>query len=329
MPRQDRLDFSGAIHLVHVRGAEGRNIFFDPDIIDPTLFETGGPSRRLAPEVTRFERLIAMGGEACHVELHGYCIEANVATLLLRTIGAPLEAFMRRLCGQYARYRRFNHRLPGESTAYAARYESKVVAPEYLAHALRRVHRTPVIAGFCRNRIDYPFSSERAYLGEEPALPLQCEEVLDTLRRYGHHGRRGYRLFMDRPDTPHVARLFERGSALDPRIVGGRLYVEEVIERISHPPTPPSREQIIRAVARLMKLPESEVYASSHTGVLCRALVGWYALRAGTATLSAVAGWFSLTGAALGQSIRHYRHATPHLFRLPHLPLEEPPSPPD
>jgi len=314
------LDFRGAIHYIRIRGGNGATIFFDPDILKP-----GGPAPyRAAPDLRRFERLVTAAGQECRAVLHGYSMEPNAGTLVLQSHGAPLAEFMRRLCGQYSHYLRINRRLNEGQCAFATRYESKVVAPEYLPHAVRRAHRAPIVAGHSLSRVDYPFSSERAYVGERASLPLETQEVRRTLQLRGHFGSRGYREFMDAPETPYVAALFDHGAPLDSRIVGGKLYVQQARRLAARPPNTLTRQQLMDAVARLLNIAESEILDSSHTGVLARALVAWFALRSGAATLSTVGEWFSVTGATLGQGIRHYRPLAPHLFDLAKLPeLEE------
>jgi hypothetical protein len=316
MPRPDRLDFPGAIHYAQVRGADGAHIFFDPAI----LARIGTVSRQQALDLQQFERLLTAVGEECQAVFYGYSVEPNSAVLVLQTLGAPLEALMRRLCGQYSRYLRLNGRLNGVQSAFAARYESKVIANEYLPHAVRRAHRAPMVSGSFPRRMDYPFSSERAYTGERAALPLNLTVVRKALEQHGFLGTRGYREFMDQPESPYVATLFERGAPLDSRIVGGKLFVQQAKQRAAHHPSPPTREQLILGVARLLNTSETEIFASTHTAVLGRALVAWYARRANAATLSKVGQWFSVTRAALGQGIRHYRRIEPDLFNLPELP---------
>jgi hypothetical protein len=316
MPRPDRLDFPGAIHYAQVRGADGAHIFFDPAI----LARIGAVSRQHAPDLQQFEHLIAAVGEECQAVFYGYSVEPNSGVLVLQTIGAPLEAFMRRLCGQYSRYLRLNGRLNGVQSAFAARYESKVIASEYLTHAVRRAHRAPIVSGSFPRRMDYPFSSERAYTGERAVLPLNLAAVRQALEQHGFLGTRGYREFMDQSESPYVATLFEHGAPLDSRIVGGKFFVQQARQRAAHPPSPPTSEQLILGVARLLNTSETEIFASTHTGVLGRALVAWYARRTRAATMSAVGQWFSVTRAALGQGIRHYRRIEPDLFNFPELP---------
>src|SRR5258708_36644539 len=99
MPRRERLDFKAAIHYVRVRGRDGPGIFFDADLL------TRRAPRQHALSLQRFESLIAANCEECATILHGYCLEPNAAILVLQRTGAPLAAFMRRLCGQYSHFR--------------------------------------------------------------------------------------------------------------------------------------------------------------------------------------------------------------------------------
>ena len=141
MPRHERLDFKDAIHYATVRGRDGSAIFFDVQI----LRRFPHAPRQYAPYVVRFERLLADACAECGAILHGYCLEPNIGILVLQTAGAPLRALMQRLCGRYARYLRASG-FEGARGVFGARYDSKVVAPAYMPHVVRRVHRSPVPA---------------------------------------------------------------------------------------------------------------------------------------------------------------------------------------
>jgi hypothetical protein len=203
---------------------------------------------------------------------------------------------------------------------FGARYDSKVVAPEYLPHVVRRAHRSPVLAGLCRRRLDYPFGSERAYAGELSQIPITTVALMTELKVKGHHGLRGYREFMDQDETPYIANLLSHGSPLDSRIVGDKVFAQKARHMGAHPAAPPTREQLIEGVAHLMKATPTDIYSATHVGVLGRALVAWYGLRSGSATLTEMARWFSVTSAALGQAMRHHRESSAKLFKLCSLP---------
>jgi hypothetical protein len=315
MPRHERLNFKDAIHFAHVRGRKGSDIFFDPH----TFRRFPQAPRQYAPHVLRFEHLLAAACTECGTVLHGYCLEPNSGILVLQRAGTSLQAFMQRLCGGYSRYLRAGG-FAGRHGVFGARYNSKVVAPEYLPHAVRRAHRSPIESGLCQRRVDYPFSSERAYMGEFAPIPITMSDLRAALELRGHFGSRGYREFMDQDETPYVASLLSHGSHLDPRIVGDKVFVQKARHMAAHPPAPPTREQLITGVAQLLNKAPADIYSATHVGALGRSLVAWYGVRSGAATLTAVGRWFSVSGATLGQGIRHHREVRFELFNLAHPP---------
>lgn len=315
MPRRERLDFKEAIHYVVVRGAVEGRIFFDPR--DLTRFPQA--PHQGAPHVLNFVRHLAETRDECGALLHAYCVEPNRGILVLTTAGAPLQAFMQRLSSRYARYMRSGG-FAGGREVFAARYDSKVIAPEYVPHAVRRTHRSPIDSGLCRQRVDYPFSSDRAYCGETAFLPIDMADVRAALELRGYLGPRGYRKFMDQAETPYLANLLSHGSPLDSRVVGDKVFVQKIRHRAAHPPASPSREELIAGVARLLNCTVSDIFSPTRSGALARALVAWFGVRSGTATVAEIGRWFSVTGATLGQAIQLQRHARSDLFNLPRLP---------
>ena len=315
MPRPHRLDFGDAIQYVLVRGREGASIFFDGALLARFPHDVIAN----APQVRRIEQLIAEVCEECGTSLYAYTVEPDALALVLRTTGASLRTFMGRLCGQYSHHWRSTQSSLAGPGPFERRYESMVIAAEYLPHAIRRAHLRPVLAGFRRRAIDYPFSSARVYLGAAPRLPLDLDAVKAVLERRGLFGIRGYREFMDQPESEFVARLFERGSELDSRIVGNKVFVNQVRQLIARPPRRPTRKDLITAVARLIRMEPAQIFAASSAGVLGRSLVAWYGVRSGAASLKEIGQWFSVTGAALSQGIRHYREVAPELFSQPSL----------
>jgi REP-associated tyrosine transposase len=315
MPRHERLDFKDAIHYASVRGRGGSQIFFDAD----TFRHFPHTPRQYAPHVLRFELLLAEACMECGAILHGYCLEPNSGILVVQRAGAPFQALMQRLCGRYSRYRRADGFVGGRGL-FGARYDSKVVAPEYLPQAVRRAHRSPVLAGLCRRVVDYPFSSARAYIGEFAPIPIAMIDFRNALKLKGHSGPRGYQEFMDQDETQYVANLLSRGSPQDPRIVGDKVFVQKARHMAAYPAASLTREQLIEGVARLLNKTPADIYSATHVGVLGRALVAWYGVRTGSATLAEVGRWFSVTGATLGQAIGHQRSLAPDLFNLAILP---------
>jgi hypothetical protein len=326
LSRLHRLDFHGAIHLVHVRGKEGFNIYFDASVLNHAAVARWSvvPRWSAVPHLLRFFKLLDECRSECGAHLFGYCMEPNDASLVLRTMGAPLDACMQGLGGRYSRYLHLEQILPKSVCPFAARYESKVLAPEYLPHALRRVHARALRTGLARRAVDYPFSSAPAYVGARAPVNLETDAVWRALERRGMFGLRGYRDFMEKAETPHVAVLFEQGSPLDARVVGGNLFVAQARDAAGHPPAPVTKDQLLAGAAKLLGAEPDALLTADHQAVLGRALVAWYALRLGTASLREVGTWFQVSGATLGKGIRHYRNVSPELFERKTLPGIQP-----
>jgi hypothetical protein len=316
LSRPHRLDFHGAIHIVHVRGREGFNIYFDASVLP----RGSGERWRNVPHLLRLLQLLDECCLECGAQLFGYCVEPNDCSLILRTLGAPLDACMQRLGGRYSRYLHSEQVLPKTLCPFAARYESKVLAPEYLPHALRRVHARVLEAGLARRAVDYPFSSAPTYMGVRARVRLETEALWRALELKGLFGLRGYREFMERAESPHITELFDHGSPLDARVIGGRTFVIQARDAAGHPPVPATREQLIAGVAQILGAEVRELSDGGHKGVLGRALVAWYAVRLGASNLREVATWFDVSGATLGKGIRHYRRVSPELFERQTLP---------
>jgi hypothetical protein len=319
LSRPHRLDFHGAIHLVQLRGKKGFSIYFDASVLARPGVERG----RSAPHLLHFCSLMDMCSAECGALLFGYCVEPNSASLAIRTVSAPLDAFMQRLGGRYSRYLHAAGVLPKHVGAFATRYESKVVAPEYLPHAVRRVHAQALLAGLARRAIDYPFSSAAAYVGERALVRLETDVVWRGLALKGLFGLRGYREFMEKAETPHVTKLFEQGSPLDARVVGGPAFVTRAHDAARHQSAPLTRQQLIEGVAQLLGSGPQVFLGRGHQAVLARALVAWHTLRSGTASVREVGTWFGVTAATVGRGIRHYRRVSPEWFERA-LPGTEP-----
>jgi hypothetical protein len=342
LSRPHRLDFHGAIHLVYIRGKAGFKIYFDAGALqceanidksgansvkfDASVLRRASLERQSVPRLLRFLALLGVCCSESQTQLFGYCIEPNDAGLVLRTLGTPLEAFMQRLSGRYSRYLHSEKVLPTRVAAFATRYESKVVAPEYLPHAVRRVHARPLRTGLARRAIDYPFSSAAAYVGERAPVHLETDGVWRALGHKGFFGLRGYREFMEKAETPYVAKLFEGGSLLDPRVVGGSVFVAQAKDAAAHRLAPLTRERLIEGVVQLLGTESDVFFKKGHQAVLARALVAWHALHSGSASVREVGRWFGVSAATLGHAIRHHRLVSPALFEktLPGIKPEDP-----
>lgn len=304
MPRRVRLEFQGATHWVRLI-AEKRHARSSGWIA--------------AAEGKSIEQALSQACMECGANLHAYYIGEGRMAFLAHTRGSSMSSLMQRLSSRYYHLLRASAHPTDEKLANR-RYDSKVVAPDYAPYVVRRIHNIPVISGLCAQRIDYPFSSERAYLGEASRVTLDMAPLMNALEQRGYFGLRGYRQFMAKNDTPRVAELLTRGAAADPRIIGDPEFVQLALRAAAtRTNSSSSLDGLVLTVSELMGQPPSIVRSRTRLGTLARALVAWYGVRQGVSSLAATARAFGVTTAALGQAMRRHRAASARLFAaIPH-----------
>lgn len=105
--------------------------------------------------------------------LSTYCLMDNHFHLVLRTPDANLSAGMQWLKGRYAQW--FNWRHGYEGHVFYRRFHSVLVESEWhFIELVRYVLQNPVRAGLCRRAADWPWSSYRTLVSEEPG-PVELE----------------------------------------------------------------------------------------------------------------------------------------------------------
>ncbi len=163
MPRQPRLDATGALHHVMIRGIAGTSIFLDNT--DRTDF-----TKRLAV-------LIPETGTVCYA----WVLLSNHAHLLLRTGDVPLATFMGRLLTGYAAS--FNRRHARRGHLFRNRYRSIICQEEpYLKELVRYIHLNPLRAGIVPEYRDlalFPWSGHATILGNLKVTWQDIEYILD------------------------------------------------------------------------------------------------------------------------------------------------------
>jgi putative transposase len=178
MPRLPRLQFAGGRYHVTARSNIKRLVFQDDG------------------ERETFLAVLEDGVARCSWSVRSYCLLSTHYHLYVATSEANLSAGIQYLNGRYAQWANWNR--AERSHIFEGRFGSELVESE--GHALE-VHRyialNPVRAGLVRDPIDWPWSSLRAILGEEPPLPLlDVQAVLDEFGSNGATARRRLRAFL-------------------------------------------------------------------------------------------------------------------------------------
>jgi putative transposase len=158
MPRTLRLAYPGAWHHVMNRGL-GRRVLF-------TVEEDRDAFLGLLTELR-----LRWG-----IEVHAAALMTNHYHLLLRDPDGLLSRGMRHLNGVYTQS--YNRRHGRDGPLMRGRFRARLVQSErYLAELVRYIHANPVDARLVDRARDYPWSSHRHYLDDQPPEWLETREV--------------------------------------------------------------------------------------------------------------------------------------------------------
>ena len=180
MPRHARLDSTGALHHVIIRGIARTEIFLDND--DREDF------------VERMSRLVPETKITCYA----WVLMSNHAHILLRTGDVPLSTFMARLLTGYASG--FNRRHERSGHLFQNRYRSIICQEEpYLRELLRYIHLNPLRAGVVPDYEKLPlfhWSGHAAILGDRNIPWQDTGYVLELFGASDRQARTAYSEFV-------------------------------------------------------------------------------------------------------------------------------------
>jgi hypothetical protein len=170
---------------------------------------------------------------------------------------------MRHVDGLYTQ--RFNRIHGRDGSLFRGRYKAILVdADEYLAAVVRYIHLNPVGAGIVKVPEEYGWSSHKLYLQKNRPEWLKSEEVLEQLGG----GVKAFQEFVHSGNEEDLERFYRSGRQSP--VLGEESFVEQAKERLErlmtreHPRYERARmqaslEQVVRAVARLYRVPVEQV----------------------------------------------------------------------
>ena len=163
MPRKVRVEVEGGLYHLITRGNDRQDIFHSKD------------------DHLKFLSLLARQKEKASFFLYAYCLMTNHVHLLIERQCETVENVMRRLLTGYSQY--YNRKYQHVGHVFQGRHKAILCQTDpYLAGLVRYIHLNPVRAKMVDSAEDYPFSSQRAYLGLEPPGLVDVDPVL---RRFG------------------------------------------------------------------------------------------------------------------------------------------------
>ncbi len=289
MPRQSRIDTSGALHHVICRGIDRQEIFTQKD--DYLLF------------VKRLGDLLIETGTSCFA----WALIPNHFHLLLRTGNVPISVLMKRLLTGYAI--NFNRRHNRCGHLFQNRYKSILCQEDaYLLELVRYIHLNSLRANLVSeygSLASYPYCGHGAVMGRRK---IEWQDTQYVLRLFGsksasarseygrfvrsgiEQGRRadltGGGLLRSHGGWTGVKALRETGGYQkgDERILGDGTFVTEVLEKAEEKFKEKYRlkargydlDKLIRRVAEITQLTPDEILDSLRDakrtkarGILC------------------------------------------------------------
>ncbi len=181
MPRKARLDATGAIHHVIVRGIDHRRIFDDD-----------GDRRNL---VSRMAKV----AEETGTTIYAWALLPNHAHILLRSSPLGISKYMRRLLTGYAVY--YNRRHERQGYLFQNRYKSILCEEEaYFKELIRYIHLNPLRAGIVDNLVGlgaYPWCGHSYIMGRSAYSWHDVSFVLSRFGARSAEARQRYRKYLE------------------------------------------------------------------------------------------------------------------------------------
>jgi REP element-mobilizing transposase RayT len=182
MPRKTRIDASGAVQHIIVRGIERKKIFRNDS--DRSNF------------LTRLNTIVSDTQTTCY----GWALLPNHAHLLLRTGAIPIATVMRRLLTGYAVS--FNLKYQRHGQLFQNRYKSILCQENrYLKELVRYIHLNPLRANLVTGlkALDgYRWCGHSAIMGKRVCDWQNIEYVLNLFGNKISNARRNYLSFVSK-----------------------------------------------------------------------------------------------------------------------------------
>lgn len=333
MPRGSRIDATGAVHHIMVRGIECRKIFDNDADGDHFLHRMG--------------EIILDTGTTCFA----WSLMSNHFHLLLRTDNVPVSTFMRRLLTGYAIW--FNRSRRRHGHLFQNRFKSILCQEDsYLLELVRYIHLNPLRAGLVKNisELDvYPYSGHGALAGGFRKSWQETEEILKLFDRKPATARRMYRHFVEqgieqgrRNDLSGGGLIRSAGGweglkqkreegqyqRSDERILGDSDFVSEVLKKTEESLTKSQKlkskgmdvDKIAAHVSGLMGVAVEDIWAAGRQQpiVNARSLLCYWAVRELGVSMSSLSRRIGISIPAISKSVaRGKQIAQDNAFKMP------------
>lgn len=220
----------------------------------------------------------------------------------------PLSRIMQNLSFRYTRW--VNRRRHRSGHLFQGRYKAVLVdADTHLLELAAYIHLNPVRAGMVDKPELYPWSSHRAYLGNELIPWLSPDYVLSHFSAKLEQARMLFAEFVADRIAEGRREEFYGTESVDSRIIGDDRFVENVLGQAeSLPVRKPSLGAVIDAVAGIYDLREEDLSSPGQKRLPseARSLAAWAVKTLTDATLTDLAKKFRRDTSTLSAAITRF-----------------------
>lgn len=258
MARKQRIHYPGALYHVILRGNAGQDVFLEDE------------------DRYRFCLLLQEGTERFHYRIHAFCLMTNHIHLVIQVADIPLSRIMQNLSFRYTGWINRRHRRTGH--LFQGRFKAILVEGDsYLLELVRYVQLNPVRIGLVVDPDDYPWTSHRAYCGDEVLPWLTTVPVLSLFSAAREPAVRAYRAFINEGLFGRRRPEFHGEGLSDSRVLGDDNFLEKSLAAEKHPLDRVSLGDIVAAVCRKYLLTEEELIqpGKGRNAAKARAMAAW------------------------------------------------------
>jgi len=166
--------------------------------------------------------------ETFHIKISAFCLMRNHYHLLIQTPEANISRSMRHINGVYTQ--RFNKGHGYDGHLFRGRFKSILIdADSYLLQVMRYIHRNPITAGLTE-KLNYPWSSHRAYLSDSKKWNwVSKEKILKMLSGKKSLQKTVYRDFVKESDNDDFSAIYKKRKF--PAILGSETFLKLIKDR--------------------------------------------------------------------------------------------------
>lgn len=301
MARQQRIHYPGALHYVVLRAGH------DPD----------GHMFRDDDERREFLLRLSSALAVTRVRLHGFCLTAADARLLLEPSDIPLGKCIQYVCTYFSHW--VNRRRRQARHLFYRRYHAVALTDRSLARlVIRHLHRTPMAARIASDWEAYAWSSHGCYLGNDSIPWVTTHRILRVFGLDPSSARGVFRRYLSARSAPRRDTKSLMTKPPEEFCSGDGKFVRWLILQLREDERPATLEQIVQATCQRMRVDRSDLVSTSRVRYLslARAVVTWHATHSSVATYGQVAAYLNRDPSTLYYGSDRYRRVYPELFAL-------------